>query len=76
MFNNYFFDDNYHPEGAYEIEKRVRAREEQFLLGGFQETALGSAGSRLVLIPIKELFGNLLTTPKAHKRQFAADSRK
>jgi hypothetical protein len=75
MFNNLFINDNYRPEGAYEIEKRVRTREEQLVLCGYQENAEESAGSKLILIPFKELFVNPFTSSKVPRRQYAADSR-
>ena len=76
MFDNVFSNDSYRPESAYEIEKRVRAREEEFSLWGFQKTAEESRGSRLTLIPFKELFSNLFTSPKVSRRQYAAGTHK
>jgi hypothetical protein len=36
MFNKIFINDDHHTQGAYEIELRVRAREEQFIYQSLQ----------------------------------------
>ena len=76
MFNHFFTDDSIHPDRAYEIEKRVRAREEQMILWGYQGDSDEPVRYRISLTSIKKLFANFVTSPKAPRNELAVESRK